>query len=37
MCWHSPDFEEGTNITFGKTDKIYCAQLQTRVGRYTGL
>ena len=37
MCWLSPDFEEGTNITVGTTDKIYCAQLQTRVGRYTWL
>jgi len=32
MCWQSPDFEESTNITIGTTDKIYCAQLHTRVG-----
>jgi hypothetical protein len=35
MCWQSPDYEEGTNITIGTSDKIYYAQLQTRAGRYT--
>jgi len=33
----SPDFEEGTIITIGTTDKIYCAKLQTTVGRRTWL